>query len=259
MATLHSHCALAVFAGLAVGAMFSSSTLADEQLVHTIAAVKPSIVGIGTYSAVRRPPAQLLGTGFAVDDGRHAVTNFHVIDVELDQSKKESLVIFVGTGREVDYRAATIVARDSTHDLALLSFGGAALPILELARNDDVSEGTSVAFTGFPIGAVLGLHPVTHRGIVSAITPIAIPMDHARQLTADQISALRDPYDVLQLDATAYPGNSGSPVYLPGNGAVIGVVNQVFVKGKKENILRDPSAITYAIPVRYLRPLLTAR
>ena len=30
----------------------------------------------------------------------------------------------------------------------------------------------------------------------------------------------------------------------------------VFVKDKKENILSDPSAISYAIPVRYLRDLL---
>jgi hypothetical protein len=30
----------------------------------------------------------------------------------------------------------------------------------------------------------------------------------------------------------------------------------VFVKGAKENVLRDPSGITYAIPGRYVKALL---
>jgi hypothetical protein len=37
---------------------------------------------------------------------------------------------------------------------------------------------------------------------------------------------------------------------------VIAVINSVFVKGAKENVLRDPSGITYAIPVQYVRALL---
>lgn len=241
---------------LGLGALAHGPARADAGLVETIARVKPSIVGIGTFSAVRRPPAQLLGTGFIVHDGRHAATNHHVVDAELDTERKEHLVVFVGAGREVAYRPARVVAHDAEHDLAVLAFEGPALPALRVRRDDRLPEGSPVAFTGFPIGAVLGLHPVTHQGIVSAITPIVIPAGTARELTADKIAALRDPYEVIQLDATAYPGNSGSPVYLPGDGSVVGVINQVFVKGKKEDVLRDPSAITYAIPARYLRTLL---
>ena len=63
---------------------------------------------------------------------------------------------------------------------------------------------------------------------------------------------------MFQLDATAYPGNSGSPVYDPATGEVIGVVNMVFVKGTKEAALAQPSGITYAIPSRYLIELLKA-
>jgi S1-C subfamily serine protease len=66
----------------------------------------------------------------------------------------------------------------------------------------------------------------------------------------------RGPFPVFQLDATAYPGNSGSPVYDPATGEVIGVVNMVFVKGTKEAALERPSGITYAIPSRYLVELL---
>lgn len=235
---------------------FAVSAVATEPLVETIARVKPSIVGVGTYAALNRPPAVLLGTGFAVGNGNLVATNHHVVEVEATAGEGGELVVFIGEGRDVEYRAAEIVASDPRHDLALLEFAGKALPTLTLAQDGAVAEGSAIAFTGFPIGAVLGLHPVTHRGIVSALTPIAIPAASTRELSVQRIAALRDPFDVLQLDATAYPGNSGSPVYRADTGVVVGVINQVLVKGAKENALRDPSAITYAIPVAYLEELL---
>jgi len=63
---------------------------------------------------------------------------------------------------------------------------------------------------------------------------------------------------VFQLDATSYPGNSGSPLYDPATGEVVGVLNMAFVKGTKEKALTDPSGISYAIPSRYLKALIGA-
>jgi len=63
-------------------------------------------------------------------------------------------------------------------------------------------------------------------------------------------------FNIFQLDATAYPGNSGSPVYDPESAQVIGVVNQVLVKGTKEAALSNPSGIAYAVPSRYVADLL---
>ena len=62
-----------------------------------------------------------------------------------------------------------------------------------------------------------------------------------------------DPYEVFELDAIAYPGNSGSPVWHPETGEVLGVVNSVYVKGAKEAALSAPSGITYAIPAKYVQ------
>jgi len=58
------------------------------------------------------------------------------------------------------------------------------------------------------------------------------------------------------LDATAYPGNSGSPLYEEQTGKVIGVINSVFVKGTKETAIENPSGIIYVIPSQYVRALL---
>ena len=63
-------------------------------------------------------------------------------------------------------------------------------------------------------------------------------------------------YTVLQLDIVSYPGNSGSPLYDPGSGEVLGILNMVFVKGTKESALSNPSGISYAIPVSFLKALI---
>jgi len=89
--------------------------------------------------------------------------------------------------------------------------------------------------------------------MMAAISPIATPPAHSTQLDPRVIRQLASrAFPVFQLDATAYPGNSGSPVYAPDNGEVLGVVNMVFVRGSKEAALTQPSGITYAIPSRHL-------
>jgi S1-C subfamily serine protease len=85
---------------------------------------------------------------------------------------------------------------------------------------------------------------------------MAPPQLGSRLLTAKMIRAMRDPYDVMQLDATAYPGNSGSPVFDQRSGRVLGVINSVLVKGTKEAAIEKPSGISYAIPVRFVHELL---
>ncbi|TCO82975.1 trypsin-like peptidase [Plasticicumulans lactativorans] len=224
-------------------------------LPDTIDAVRPGVVAIGTFQATRRPPANFLGTGFVVANGQYVVTNAHVVAATLDAANREFFAVFAGRGSEFATREATKVEIDLEHDLALLKIKADPLPALKLGSGLP-REGQEIAFTGFPIGVVLGLYPVTHRGIVSAVTPVAIPSPSAGQLDANAIHRLGKPYDVLQLDATAYPGNSGSPVYDPASGRVVGVINSVFVKETKENVLQKPSGISYAIPVEHVRALL---
>lgn len=225
-------------------------------LPDTIAKIKPAIVAVGTHQKTRRPPAFFLGTGFVVGNGLHIVTNAHVIPAKIDSEKRENIAVFAGKGELIDIREATEIAEDLDHDLALLKITGSPLPALVLGDSSRVREGESYAFTGFPIGMVLGLHPVTHRGIISAITPIAIPQLSAQQLEKTVVKRLIAPYNVFQLDATAYPGNSGSPLYDPSTGEVVAILNKVFVQESKESLLQKPSGISYAVPINHLRELL---
>jgi len=228
----------------------------------TIERVKASVVAIGTFEPARAPAFQFRGTGFAIGDGTIIVTNAHVLPSGLDARKVETLAILLPFFRtkeaeQADVRLARTLAVDPGSDLALLRFEGKALPGLKLHAGDDVRDGREILLTGFPIGSVLGPYPATHRGMISAVTPIAIPQDRARGLDARTIHAItRGAFPVLQLDATAYPGNSGSPVYDPDSGDVLGIVNMVLVKGTKESALTQPSGITYAVPASHVLELL---
>jgi serine protease Do len=242
---------------LPVASLWPVSPAFAADLVDTVARIKPSIVGVATHQALRSPRTRLLGTGFVVADGNHVITSEHVLPEALDSEANEFLVIAVvgEGGREGEVRKAERVLVDVARDLALLRFEGDPLPALVLGEAAPVREGREIAFIGFPIGTRLGLVPATHRGIVSAITRIVMPPRAAREITPATARRLRDPFEIYQLDATAYPGNSGSPLFEPESGAVLGVVNMVFVQEGGEPISR-PSGISYAIPVRYVRHLL---
>jgi serine protease Do len=231
---------------------------AAERSVEVVEQVKPSIVAVGTYQPTRSPQFAFRGTGFVVGDGTIVVTNAHVLPDVVDPERKEVLgVLIPQRNGQPAFREASRIAGSPEVDLALLRIPGPPLPAMRLRDGGTVREGQSIFLTGFPIGAVLGAYPATHRGIVAAIVPIAIPQDRPSQLDAKLIRRLTvGAFDIYQLDATAYPGNSGSPVYDPENGDVIGIVNMVLVKGTRESALSQPSGITYAVPVRFLRELL---
>jgi S1-C subfamily serine protease len=244
-----------LLAGLLLGC--GSSFARADGAVATIERVKASIVAVGTYERTRSPGFQFRATGFAVGDGTLIATNAHGLPITLDNERRETLVVVIPSrGKDPQTREARTIAADPDTDLALLKIDGPALPTLKLGE-EAPREGQSVLFTGFPIGGTLGIIPATHRGMIAALTPIAIPTPAASNLDARIVRRLSTgPFMVFQLDATAYPGNSGSPLYDPETGEVLGVINMVLVKSTREAALKDPSGITYAIPVRHLRALL---
>lgn len=229
---------------------------ARADVADTLESIKPGIVGVGSFHPTRSPRANLRGTGFVVDDGRYVVSSAHIFTGQLDSEKNETWAVLTGRDRQMTVRNARIVLRDTARDLILLRFEGEPLPALKLAQSDVVREGWQLYFTGYPIGSILGLNPSTHRAGLAAVVPIYTPVPAAFQLNPRVLKQARAQYEIYELDAIAYPGNSGSPVWHPETGEVVGVVNSVFVKGTKETALTAPSGISYAIPVKWVRDLL---
>jgi len=226
-------------------------------LPRTIAAVKPSVVGIGTFNRTRSPAIVFHATGFVVGDGLSVISNAHAINA-LDSEKLETLGIVTGKGDQLQFREATVVTIDRAHDLVHLRLTGTPLPALNLGGSELLEEGRDLVFTGYPLGILLGLNPVTHRALLAAQTPAILPTPTSRGLNPRAALQLQRgaPFTIYQLDGTAYPSNSGSPVYDPETGSVVAVINMTLVKGMKESAISDPSGISYAIPVRHVLELL---
>ncbi|MCE3261623.1 MAG: trypsin-like serine protease [Pseudoduganella sp.] len=230
---------------------------AAAPLPRTIAAIKPGVVGIGTHLRTRSPAIVFHATGFVVGDGLSVISNAHAVG-SLDTERLETLGIVTGKGDKLEFRAATVVAIDRAHDLVHLRLSGAPLPALTLAGSELAEEGRDLAFTGFPLGIQLGMNAVTHRALLAAQTPAVLPTPTSRGLNPRTVATLQrgTPFTLYQLDGTAYPANSGSPVYDPDTGAVLAVINMTLVKGTKESAITDPSGISYAVPVRHVHELL---
>ena len=177
--------ALAIYAAVLLG-LFCHRAIGAE-LPDIIDRIRPSIVAVGTVMPLRRPSAQFMGTGFVIAGGRRIITNHHVVPDLIESAKNETLAVFSGRGSQAKVHPARIVKADPDHDLVLLEIANGPLPPMSLATEATIREGEAIAFTGFPIGMVLGLYPVTHRGIISTITPIVIPSNNSKSLTAKQI------------------------------------------------------------------------
>lgn len=253
---------------------------ARADLPALVSASRASVLPVGTFSALASPRFGFRGTGFVVGDGTMVVTNAHVLP-DPGTVPEPQLAVLSGasarpaagdvpagggtsaatpTGTSAEVRRARLLHIDRQRDLAVLRIEGPPLPPLALAEPGSVREGMELALMGFPIGGVFGFSVVTHRGILASITRIALPSPGARQLDARAVAQLREgPFEVYQLDATAYPGNSGGPVLDVRSGAVVGVVNMVLVRGTRETALTNPTGITYAIPARFVQDLLRQR
>ncbi len=250
----------ATFAG---AALWGQPAMA--QLVEVVAAARRSVIPVGTYSATDNPRFGFRGTGFVIGDGLYVVTNAHVVDAAARPGAAsagalvaaQTAVLLTTKGADTgEVRLARIAALDRQRDLALLRLEGTPLPALQLDATPP-REGQAIALMGFPIGGTLGFTPVTHRGIIASMPSLAMPAPTSGQLDARAVARLREGnFEILQLDATAYPGNSGGPVLDVTTGRVVGVVNMVLIKDSRESALTQPTGISYAIPVRQLQNLV---
>ena len=144
-------------------------------------------------------------------------TNHHVIEDMLVEFAK--LV-----GKKEVYPIEAILAVDKERDLAIVKVAGLDVPALPLGDSDTVQIGERVYVAGNP----QGLEGTFSDGIISAIRG-----DSANK--------------VFQMTAPISQGSSGGPV-LNENGEVIGVSFAIFRGGQNLN---------FAIPVNYLKPLIT--
>jgi serine protease Do len=197
----------------------------------TAAVVQLLAVGPGAEDKNRECAA----TGFVVNEEGYLLTNAHVVaDARRCLAASPGTKIMAKLARP-GTRAATavscdVVAVDDLHDLALLKTERA----LEgegpaYARLDpvEVAEGTPVAVTGHPAFA---WRPTTQKGRVIRRGVLGLSEKSGEKS------------DVIVLDIPLERGASGSPVFQPAGGGVVGII-------ERQNPARP--AETVAVPIRY--------
>jgi len=149
------------------------------------------------------------GSGFCVQSGGAIITNRHLMRRDGTDGPARIAVIFSDTKR---WLPAHLVRVDSAADLAAIQLDtDGRYPVVSglVQRTDTIPVGRSVAIIGYPLGTDTpmegsGMH-ITARSSLSAGTV-------SKNLAT-----------VLQVDAYAGEGSSGSPVF-DAKGHVIGVV-----------------------------------
>ena len=181
-----------------------SLELTTMDVAAVLDSVEASVVSIDTIVQYNRGPFQGqsegAGTGVIIDATQgYVITNAHVVE------GATSITVTVGDGAA---RTATLVAADSSHDIAVLQVADTTgLVAAPLGSNDQVEVGDSVVAIGNAL-ALEGGMTVT-QGIVSAL-------DRSLETETESLSGL------IQTDAAISSGNSGGAL-VNAAGQVIGI------------------------------------
>lgn len=163
------------------------------------------------------------GSGFIISTDGLVVTNRHVV---LDEEAEYT--VLMNDGQKYN---ATVLARDSVNDLAILKVDASDLPTVELGDSDNIKVGQ----TAIAIGNALGeFRNTVSTGVVSGL---------ARSVVAGGGGFSENLTNLIQTDASINPGNSGGPL-LNIAGQVIGI-NTAVAQGAQ--------GIGFAIPINEVK------
>jgi predicted Zn finger-like uncharacterized protein len=177
----------------------------EEELADVVERLKTGVVLITLMD--NKGDTLGLGTGFLINDKKHAVTNHHVIKGGARGTVRFSNGIIT--------EIKSVVAVDKPRDLAIveLDFVPEQAVPLKLTADANLRQGTKVVAIGHP----RGLDYSVTEGIISALrTTVELPENAREFLEAP------DNQQWIQTTAAISGGNSGGPLMLP-DGRVVGI------------------------------------
>jgi S1-C subfamily serine protease len=215
------------------GAVISVASVTRAGTVEQVAAVaSPSVVTITVSGASGFSPFQVpasgVGSGVIVSDDGLILTNAHVVE------GAGSLSVAFADGTEA---AATVLATDPEHDLAVVRAQATGLTAAVLDESGDVVVGQMVVAIGSPLGTFTD---TVTLGIVSGLDR-SIDVAEMATRSVSHLSGL------IQTDAAINAGNSGGPL-LDMAGHVVGIITAN---------ASDAQGVGFAVPISAAHDLLT--
>jgi S1-C subfamily serine protease len=200
-----------------------------ERDAHGVVAVRASSTAASSQSpfggAERGAQRSDTGSGIVLSAGGLILTNEHVVD----QATTVTVSLDGESGRT---RQASILAEDTSSDLALLRISPAGLTLHSLVLGD--SSAVLIGDAAYAIGNPFGLNWTLTSGVVSAVN---------RQIQAPNEATIQH---VIQTDAALNPGNSGGPL-IDASGKVIGVNSQIASATSSSGGQAGSSGVGFAI------------
>jgi S1-C subfamily serine protease len=248
-------------------------------LIESYKNIRKSIVAFASsYSPGipgESPPLypEIIGTGFIVRENGIIVTNDHVLKAFQNVYKpsnidKTDLGVFallyhstdvgyyeiplhiIGIGSIKEFNPGPFYFGPKKPDLAFVQVKAKGLPSIEIDSETEICEGLELATAGFPMGTdaltapgyIHQMTPTLQKGIISSVLPYQCKNYHA-----------------FTINVMVQGGASGSPVFLPDNGKIVGVLygslNDVGITKSKE-LYRLPTNISYVVPAKFIQSLL---
>jgi S1-C subfamily serine protease len=179
-------------------------TESDEDPVKEMVQSSVEIVvdkGIKTEGGMGVPD-QALGTGIVIDPEGYILTNYHIIESDVDPAYEGYSRVYVIPAEAVNEKfVAKVVGYDPVYDLALLKIEKEMETHVRIGDSNTLRQGERVIAIGNPIGLV-------------------------NTVTSGVVSSLDRPFlqigDIIQIDAALNPGNSGGAL-INNDGYLIGV------------------------------------
>ncbi len=162
--------------------------------------------------------ANIMGSGFIVDEKGIVATNYHVIAGLPGTTSK---AVLVKTNKGMFHSVEKIIGVSDENNIALLKLEGTVFPAVRLSKHGRPRQGDGVLVIGGP----LGLDSAVSEGAITGVRPTD---------------------DFIETTVSISRSNSGSPVFNM-DGEVIGVAT--FRRGKEQNPM-------YIIPVKYVADLM---
>ena len=204
----------------------------DEQALSIVEAVAkkvtPCVVGIRTTTSVNsffgnQQESSGEGSGVIYKQDGYIITNYHVIEEAILNSRNAKIEVFLDSSAENSY-IATVVGYNISADLAVIKIGVTGLPTIEIADSEKIKVGQYVITVGNP-GGLEFMDSVTY-GVISGL---------------DRVVSSDSDIGLIQTDAAINPGNSGGAL-VDATGKLVGINSSKIVSEEFEGM-------GFAIPV----------
>ncbi len=174
----------------------------------------------------RGVPDRVLGSGFYIDPDGYILTNYHVVESEVDPTYEGFSRAYIRPPDDPQSRIpARVIGYDRFLDLALLKVERPSDVVVPITAVPGLPSGEPVVAIGSPGG----LERTVTSGIVSAAGRRFLPVGNS-----------------IQVDVPINPGNSGGPL-LDANGRLVGII----FAG-----IEQFEGINFAIPSYWIRRML---